>query len=145
MDRIDLHILDILQSEGRITMKELGQRVGLTSPATIERVKKLEESGIVSGYKAVIDPAKAGLSVRAFIMLVVCNGRASDFGQFVREHNNIIQCHRIAGNADYLLEVAVNSLPALEKLVDEFAVFGQTHTCVVLSSPIETKPILLPA
>lgn len=145
MDHIDLRILDILQTEGRITMKELGQRVGLTSPATIERVKKLEESGIVSGYKAVIDIAKAGLGVRAFIMLAVQKEPGQNFSNFVREHDSIVQCHRVTGEADYFLEVAVNSLAALEKLADEFLVFGQTRTCIVMSSLLENKPILLPA
>lgn len=145
MDHIDLRILDILQAEGRITMKELGQRVGLTSPATIERVKKLEESGIVSGYKAVINTTKAGLAIRAFIMLIMKSETEQNVNEFVHKHNSIIQCQRITGEADYLLEVAVDSLSALERLMNELLPYGQTRTCVVLSSLKENTPILLPA
>lgn len=144
MDNIDLKILDILQSDGRITMKELGQRVGLTSPATIERVKKLEESGIIGGYKAILDINRAGLPVRAFILVTAGDQPAGVFADFARSHESILHCHRVAGGASYLLETALPSLQSLEQLLDEMAPLGMAEPMVVLSSPAEHKPVVLP-
>lgn len=144
MDNIDLKILDILQTDGRVTMKELGQRVGLTSPATIERVKKLEESGIIGGYRAVIDVALAGLPVRAYLFVSLVGQPVAAFFDFVRDHNGLIACHRLAGGASYLLEAAVADTAALESLLDQLAPFGQVETHMVLSTPIPPKKLTLP-
>jgi Lrp/AsnC family leucine-responsive transcriptional regulator len=144
VDNIDLKILDILQAEGRVTMKELGQRVGLTSPATIERVKKLEEAGIIGGYKAIINIADAGLPVRAFITVTAGGQQTAAFADFAGSHPSILQCHRLAGSASYLVETAVPGLEQLEKLLDEIAPLGHYEVHVVLSSPVEHKAVTLP-
>ncbi|VBB06300.1 asnc bacterial regulatory protein hth signature [Lucifera butyrica] len=144
MDSIDLRILDILQADGRITMKELGQRVGLTSPATIERVKKLEENGVISGYKAVINIQKAGLAVRAFVMLMLTSINKSEFREYIRSQENVLECHRITGEMGYLIDLATADLAGMEKIIDEMSQFGQVRPFIVLSSPIEHKPVLLP-
>jgi Lrp/AsnC family leucine-responsive transcriptional regulator len=144
MDNIDLRILDILQTDGRVTMKELGQRVGLTSPATIERVKKLEESGIIGGYRAVIDVVRAGLPVRAFLFVSLAGQTADAFLDLVRGHEGLIACHRLAGGASYLLEAAVADTAALESLLDQLAPFGKVETSIVLSTPVADKKLTLP-
>lgn len=144
MDNIDLKILEILQADGRVTMKELGQRVGLTSPATIERVKKLEESGIIGGYRAVIDIALAGLSVRAYLFVDLAGRPGQAFLDFVCGHNSLLACHRLAGGATYLLETAVADTAALEALLDELAAFGRVETHLVLSTPVANKKLTLP-
>lgn len=144
MDAIDLRIVDILQADGRITMKELGQRVGLTSPATIERVKKLEEIGIIIGYKAVIDMKRAGLPVRAVILVKAHPEKCKPFQSFVSLHSNVLTCHRITGDSDFFVEVAASGMSALEQLIDEFLFFGETKTHVVLSSSTENRPMALP-
>lgn len=144
MDNIDLKILDILQSDGRITMKELGQRVGLTSPATIERVKKLEEAGTICGYKAIVNIAKAGLPVRVLIMVTLEGNTGADLVTFVRQHDNLLSCHRLAGNASFLIDAALPDLGALERLLEEIMAYGRAETHVVLSSPVEHKAVVLP-
>ncbi len=144
MDNIDLRIVDILQTDGRITMKELGQRVGLTSPATIERVKKLEDSGIIGGYRADINIAKAGLPVRAFILVTIGGGSGEELLDFCRRHTRLLECHRLAGSASYLLAAAVADTAALEKLLDDLTIYGRTETHLVLSTPISAKKINLP-
>ncbi len=143
MDNIDLKIIDILQADGRITMKELGQRVGLTSPATIERVKKLEDGGIIGGYRADINIAQAGLPVRAFILVITPSQSGEQFVDFVRRHPSLLECHRLAGSAAYLVGAAVANTAALEKVLDELAPFGRTETYLVLSSPVANKKINL--
>lgn len=141
MDSIDLKIIDFLQTDGRITMKELGQRVGLTSPATIERVKKLEDSGIIGGYRADIDIAKAGLPVRAFILVTAGGQTGAAFVDFVRSHPSLLDCHRLAGGASYLVSAAVADTAALEGVLDELAPFGSAATYLVLSTPVAGKKI----
>jgi Lrp/AsnC family leucine-responsive transcriptional regulator len=131
MDSIDLKIIDILQTDGRITMKELGQRVGLTSPATIERVKKLE------------DIAKAGLPVRAFILVTTSGQAGTAFVDFARRHPSLLDCHRLAGSASYLVAAAVTDTAALETLLDELTPFGSASTHLVLSTPVAGKKINL--
>ncbi|MBP2651755.1 MAG: AsnC/Lrp family transcriptional regulator [Firmicutes bacterium] len=143
MDCIDIKILDILQNEGRVTMKELGQRVGLTSPATIERVKKLEESGIIDGYKAVLNTKLAGLPLRVFILLTLGDNNADRFSELVNHHPSIINCHRVAANVSHLLEAVLPDTQGLEKLLDELAVLGKTEPLVVLSSPLKRKSVSL--
>lgn len=144
MDNIDRKILDILQADGRITMKELGQRVGLTSPATIERVKKLEESGIIGGYRADINIARAGLSVRAVLLFTPAATDGHAFLEFARSHPGLLACHRLAGGAAYLAEAAVADIAALESLLDQMAPLGRTETHIVLSTPVTGKKVNLP-
>ncbi|MDR3591331.1 MAG: Lrp/AsnC family transcriptional regulator [Negativicutes bacterium] len=144
MDTIDLKIVDILQADGRVTMKELGQRVGLTSPATIERVKKLEESGIIGGYKAIVNIDRAGLPVRVFILLTTADVSAGAVAAFAENHSSILQCHRVAGGVSHLLEGAMADLEGLERLLDELAPLGQAEPFLVLSSPVEHKAVVLP-
>jgi Lrp/AsnC family leucine-responsive transcriptional regulator len=141
MDNIDLKIIDILQTDGRITMKELGQRVGLTSPATIERVKKLEDNGIIGGYRADINVAKAGLPVRAFILVAAGGQPGEALVDFARRRPGLLECHRLAGSASYLVSAAVGDTAALERLLDELAVFGSISTHLILSTPVAGKKL----
>jgi len=144
MDYIDRKIIDILQDDGRITMKELGQRVGLTSPATIERVKKLEEGGIIDGYNAVINMKLAGLPIRVFILVASVNPSIENITEFSKSNHNIISCHRVAGGVSHLLEAVLPDMQGLERLLDELVPLGQVEPLVVLSSPVEQKAVLLP-
>jgi Lrp/AsnC family leucine-responsive transcriptional regulator len=144
MDNIDFKILDILQAEGRITMKELGQRVGLTSPATIERVKKLEEGGIIGGYKAIINIKRAGLPIRAFILVTAGDQSGEVIAEFAIKNESILQCHRVAGGVTHLMEAALANLSAVEQLLEEIGQLGLAEPLMVLSSPIEHKSVVLP-
>lgn len=143
MDNIDMKILDILQTDGRITMKELGQRVGLTSPATIERVKKLEESGIIGGYRAEINIARAGLPVRVVVLVTPAGDSAALLG-FARSHPGLLACHRLAGSAAYLLEAALPDTASLENLLDQLAPLGRVEPHLILSTPVANKKVNLP-
>lgn len=139
MDEIDASIIEILQKFGRITMKELGHRVGLTSPATIERVKKLEENGIITGYCAEIDLKKVGLPIEAIILVTTEHGSCREFAAFAREHPHIMVCHRVTGDACYLVKVAVADMDGLEKVINDITTYGRTQTYIILSSPVSSK------
>jgi len=144
MDNIDLKIIDILQADGRITMKELGQRVGLTSPATIERVKKLEESGIISGYRAVIDVARAGLPIRAFLLITLAGQSGDAVVDFARRHAGVVACHRLAGSAAYIVEAVAAEMADLERMLDDALPLGGVETHLVLSTALSNRPVVLP-
>lgn len=139
MDEIDAAIIEILQHEGRITMKELGRRVGLTSPAAIERVKKLEENGIITGYHADVDLKKVGLPIAAMILVTTEYKAHQEFTAFAQTHPNILDCHRITGDACYIIRVAVADMDELEKIINAISTYGRTQTYIILSSPVTGK------
>jgi DNA-binding Lrp family transcriptional regulator len=142
MDDIDRRILELLQSDGRMTMKDLGWQIGLTSPAAIERVKKLEENGIIRGYAAVVDAKKIGSSLRA-IFLVNCSCTCRQFAEFAVLQEQILSCHRISGNHCYITEAVVNGMTELEQLQEQLLELGSVETLIVLSSPVEHKTVRL--
>ncbi|KYZ75043.1 hypothetical protein AXX12_15820 [Anaerosporomusa subterranea] len=142
MDDIDRRILELLQNDGRMTMKDLGGQIGLTSPAAIERVKKLEESGIIRGYAAVVDVKKIGSSLRAFF-LVNCSCSCRQFAEFAAAHEQILSCHRISGKYCYLTEAVVNGMAELEELHEQLLELGSVETLIVLSSPFDHKTVRL--
>ncbi|MFM9108176.1 MAG: Lrp/AsnC family transcriptional regulator [Chloroflexota bacterium] len=145
VDQLDEQILAALQAQGRLTMKALAEQVGLSSPAMIERVRRLEERGVIAGYRAVIQPAALGRPVTAMILVKVDRRSADDFLARMAEESAITECHRITGDSSYLLKVHVSDMAALESLIDGLTATGaQCTTSLVLSSPILYRPITPP-
>ncbi len=142
MDITDVKILEILQKDGRISMKELGKRVSLTSPAVSERVKRLEESEVIRGYKAVINPVKLGLNVSVIIHVGLRVSAHKTFLKFVTEHPSIVECHHVTGNDCMTVKAMLANTTELEKLLDEIQAIGSTRTEIILSTPLENKPVL---
>ena len=142
MDLTDAKIIEILQDNGRISMKDLGIAVGLTSPAVSERVKRLEESGIISCYKAIINPDSMGRSIKAFIN-VSLPGTAYDlFLEQVEQDPRIVEGHHITGDDSFLIKVIVENMDDLENVINGLKDFGRTKTSVILSTPIQSKSII---
>jgi Lrp/AsnC family transcriptional regulator, leucine-responsive regulatory protein len=142
MDVTDYKIIEMLQTDGRISMKDLGKIVGLTSPAVSERVKRLEESGIITGYKAIVNPEKLNKIIKAFITVGLPGDKYKEFLELAENKNSIIECHHITGDDCLVLKVIVKNMDELERLIDDIKALGRTKTSVILSTPIETKPIL---
>jgi Lrp/AsnC family leucine-responsive transcriptional regulator len=142
MDITDHKIIEMLQSDGRISMKDLGKIVGLTSPAVSERVKRLEEAGIITGYKAIVNPEKLNKIIKAFITVGLPGDKYKEFLELAQNKNSIIECHHITGDDCLVLKVIVKNMDELEKLIDDIKALGRTKTSVILSTPIETKAIL---
>jgi len=144
-DQIDLQILAILQDNGRSHLADIAKEVDLSSPAVMERVKKLEAHGIIKGYQAVLDPKKMGKDVTAFIGVSVAHQRfIDDFAsRMVRQHD-VLECHHVTGDESFLLKVKTANTESLEKLLGEIrSVEGVTRTVtkVVLSTPKETQKL----
>ena len=142
LDTTDWAILNELQVDARLSYAELGRRVGLSSPAVQERIRKLEDYGIIEGYRAVINLPKAGLPIVAFIR--VGNLPGVDEGRLQRlvvTMNEVLECHHITGQDCYLVKVAATSIPHLEQVIGRFAEFTHTVTTIVLSSPVQNRVI----
>ena len=113
LDRIDRKILVELQQDGRLSNVELARRVGLSATPCLERVKKLEREGYILGYKAVVDPAKLGQGLSVYVEVTITKTSADVFDEFsaaVKKHNEIIECHLVSGNFDFLLKTRVNDM-----------------------------------
>jgi Lrp/AsnC family leucine-responsive transcriptional regulator len=137
LDQVDWMILAELQRNGRIPFTELGRRVRLSTSATTERVRRLESIGVITGYRAAIDPAQVGYAVLAVVRLKYPGNRHQPLHKLLEERTEILECLRTTGDDCYALKVAATSMAHLERVVDELAAFGSTTTSVVYS---ETLP-----
>lgn len=145
LDTLDERILSELQSNGRLTMKALAERVGLSSPAMIERVRRLEERGILSGYRAIVDPHAIGRSLTALISVELDRRHYDAFLNRLKSEPAVEECHRVTGNSAFLVKAHVSSTEDLEALVDELQDVGaKCSTNIVLSTPIIDSPIVPP-
>jgi Lrp/AsnC family leucine-responsive transcriptional regulator len=142
MDITDHKILEFLQKDGRISMKDLGKIVGLTSPAVSERVKRLEEAGVIEGYKAIVNPDALGRVIKAFIHISLPNDKYKIFIEEARQDPRIVECHHITGDDCSVLKVIVKDMYELENVIDSIKAIGSTKTSVILSTPIHAKSIL---
>jgi Lrp/AsnC family leucine-responsive transcriptional regulator len=145
LDEIGWKILDELQVDGRLPLTELGRRVGLSTPAVGERVKRLEEAGIITGYRAQVDHAKAGYPILAFIRISVVGDFLSRVTQVSRDIPEVLECHRITGSDSYIIKAVARSIEELEKVIDRFTPYVATTTAIVLSSVVTAGVIERPA
>jgi Lrp/AsnC family leucine-responsive transcriptional regulator len=141
LDQIGWRLLAELQVNGRLSYAELGRRVGLTTPAVVERVKRMEDAGIITAYHADIDPVKVGMPITAFIRMSVVGDVFSKITSVVKGSPEIVECHRGTGADSFIMKVHVRSVEHLESLIDRLTPFGTTSTSIVLSSPVERREI----
>lgn len=120
MDKIDLTILDILKKDSRQPMSLISERVGLTKPAVIERVRKLKTSGVIQQYTIKVDRARCGQSILAFISVKIDRtGNTSNFKNTITKFPSVLECHKVAGEYDYLLKVVTTDLPHLNQFLSQ--------------------------
>ena len=141
IDDIDRNVLKELQEDARVSYAELGRRVGLTTPAVIERVRKLEDAGVITGYRAEIDPAKVGLPIIAFVRMSITGVDYSHIIEVAEQSNEVLECHRGTGGDSFIMKVAVSSVEHLQELIDRLTPYGITTTTIVLSSPVKRRII----
>jgi Lrp/AsnC family transcriptional regulator, leucine-responsive regulatory protein len=141
LDDIDRKILKELQQDARISYAELGRRVGLTTPAVIERVRKLEDAGVITGYRAEIDTAKVGLPITAFVRMSITGVDYSHIIEVAEQSNEVLECHRGTGGDSFIIKVAVSSVEHLQQIIDKLTPYGITTTAIVLSSPVKRRVI----
>lgn len=136
LDELGWRILQELQENARLSFAELGRRVGLSIPAVTERVRRMEDAGIITGYHASIDPEKVGLPITAFIRMNIVGDMTPRLTALLKELPEISECHRGTGGDSFIMKVNVASVHHLERLIDRLLPFGTTTTSIVLSSPV---------
>jgi Lrp/AsnC family leucine-responsive transcriptional regulator len=141
LDAIAWKILEALQQNARLSFAELGRKIGLSTPAAAERVKRLEEAGIIAGYHAALDMAKLGVPIRVLVRLTIHGGdlQVSRTVTAIKELSEISRCHRITGAESFVIEADVVSIRHLEALIDKLSTLGATSTSTVLSSPVQRR------
>ncbi|GAA2779442.1 Lrp/AsnC family transcriptional regulator [Crossiella cryophila] len=141
LDLTDWAILAELQRDGRIPLTELGRRVNLSASATTERVKRLESTGIITGYRATVDLDKVGYRVLAVVRLKYPGSQHEPLHRLLAERPEILECLRTTGEDCYLLKVAAPSMPYLEQVVNELTAFGSTTTNIVYSQTLPYRGV----
>ncbi len=139
IDEIDRNLLKELQLDARTSYAELGRRVGLTTPAVIERVHKLEDAGIITGYRAEIDTSKVGLPITAFIRMSISGVDYSHIIEVAEGSTEVLECHRGTGGDSFIMKIAVRSVEHLQEVIDRLTPYGITTTTIVLSSPVKSR------
>jgi len=141
MDQTDVKIVSILQKDGRISMKELGKLVSLSPPAVAERVKRLEDTGIIERYKAIVNNVKVGKPICVFINASIKPEKQESFWEFAKKSEDIVECHHVTGPYSMIMKAYLREMAHLEELVGKVQSYGNTETYIIMSSPIEDKPI----
>lgn len=144
MESTDAHILELLSADGRMSFTDIGKATGLSTSAAQQRVRRLEQRGVITGYRAVIDPEALGKALTAFVSLrVVDPADDDDIPARLREIDGIVSCYSIAGRASYLLMVQVARPADLEALLHQLrqAASVTTETTLVLSVPFADRPV----
>jgi Lrp/AsnC family transcriptional regulator, leucine-responsive regulatory protein len=141
LDAIAWKIIEALQRNARLSFAELGRKIGLSTPAVAERVRRLEEAGIITGYHAALDMAKLGVPIRVLVRLTIHGGdlQVSRTVTAIKELAEISRCHRITGAESFVIEADVVSIRHLEALIDKLSTLGATSTSTVLSSPVQRR------
>jgi Lrp/AsnC family leucine-responsive transcriptional regulator len=143
LDDTNRRLLSELQRDARLSLAELGRRVGLSSPAVAERLARLEGAGVIQGYRAELDPAALGYPLSAVIRIRPAPRQLPRLAELAREAPEVVECLRITGEDCYLLRAHVRSVTHLEELIDRFTPFGQTTTSIVQSSPVPSRGLAL--
>ena len=136
----DARILEELQRDARITMAELGRRVNLSQPAVTERVRKLELSGVIRGYRAIVDPQRLGYGIGALVRV----GRAeyARVVKLIEQTPEVVNAWNVTGEDSWILEIAVIDVEHLDAVVTKFCILTETSTSIVLNAPREDAPLL---
>lgn len=141
IDALNWEILQFLQENARASFAEIGRRVGLTAPAVAERIKKMEDLEILQGYKAVVSHTKTGYQLKAIITLRAFMGKLKPFLKKVTTLEEVVNCYRITGNENIIMEVVLKDQNHLEQFIDKLIQYGETRTHIVLSDVTKDAPI----
>lgn len=141
VDALNWRILGLLQENARESFANIGRVVGLTAPAVAERVKKMEDVGIISGYKTEVSHTEVGYQLKAIITLRAFMGKLRPFLDIVGTFEEVVNCYRITGNENIIMMVVFKDQFHLEKFIDKLIQYGETRTHIILSHVVSNAPI----
>ena len=144
LDEVNLRLLAELQDDARLTNAELGRRVGLSAPAVAERLSRLQEAGVITGYHAAVDPRALGFSLTAILRIRPAPRELPKVAELAQATPEVVECHRITGEDCFFMRLHVRDVTHLEEVIDAFAFFGQTTTSILQSSPVPRRGVALP-
>lgn len=145
LDVVGRKLLQAVQENARLSFSELGRRVGLSAPAVAERLRKLEELEIITGYHAEVNPAALGYGVMAYIRLTTSTDKYPRVLEMAQRLPEIRECHHVTGGEAFILKVLATSIPHLESIISQLSAYGATSTSIVLSSPVRKHGLDLAA
>jgi Lrp/AsnC family leucine-responsive transcriptional regulator len=140
-DPTDLALLKELQADARLSLAELGRRVGLSAPAVADRLERLEQAGTIKGYRAEIDPRALGYELEIVLRIRPAPRELKKVAELAQRTPEVVECHRITGDDCYLMRAHARDVEHLEEVIDRFAAYGQTTTSLVQSSPVARRPL----
>ena len=141
LDEIGRNLLSALQEDARLSYAELGRRVGLSPAATAERLRRLEEAGIITGYRVEIDREALGLPVLAIVRMSCDGAKYQPFLKAMEEMERVMECHQVAGSDAFILKVVAASVDELGRVVEKLLDFGVPTTSIVFSSPVVRRAL----
>jgi Lrp/AsnC family transcriptional regulator, leucine-responsive regulatory protein len=141
LDDTGCRLIAELQADARLSLAELGRRVGLSSPAVAERLSRLETAGVIRGYRAEIDPRALGYALSVVIRIRPAPRELRKVADVARDTPEIVQCDRVTGEDCYVMRAHVRDVEHLEEVIDRFAIYGQTTSSIVQSSPVPARGV----
>jgi Lrp/AsnC family leucine-responsive transcriptional regulator len=144
LDLTNVRLLEALIAEPRLSVAALARRVDMSPPAVAERLQRLQESGVIAGYRVDIDPRAVGLPLMAYVRVRPGPGQLSKIADLARQTPQVVECHRITGEDCFLMKVHVGAVEELESVLDSFLAYGQTTTSIVQSSLVPLRALPLP-
>jgi Lrp/AsnC family leucine-responsive transcriptional regulator len=141
IDPVNLRILDQLQQDARLSVAELGRRVGLSAPAVAERLQRLERDGVIAGYRAEVDPRALGLSLTAVLRVRPAPGQLENVANLFSKTPEVVECRRVTGEDCYIATAHFRDVEHLEEVIDHFVALGQTTTSIAQSSPVPRRGV----
>jgi Lrp/AsnC family transcriptional regulator, leucine-responsive regulatory protein len=142
-DATDIALLRELQGHARLSLAELGRRVGLSSPAVADRLERLEEAGVIRAYRAEVDPRALGYELAVVLRIRPAPRELKKVAELAQRTPEVVECHRITGDDCYLMKAHVRDVDHMEEVIDRFAIYGQTTTSIVQSSPVPRRGVPL--
>lgn len=143
-DARNVEILDVLKDDPRMTVSELARRIGMSAPATRERLQRMEEAGIIRGCRLELDPKSLGYPILAFVRVRPMPGKLPKIAELAASLPQVAECHRVTGEDCFILKVHLDSLDNMDRILDQFLVYGQTTTSIVQSTPVASRHLPLP-
>jgi Lrp/AsnC family leucine-responsive transcriptional regulator len=144
IDTVNRRVLEELLHDPRLTMSELGRRVGMSSPAVTERVRRLEETGVIRGYRLELDPVALGLPIAAYVRIRPNPGQLPRVAELAQQIPEVVECHRVTGEDCFILKVYIPAIDQLDRLLGSFLLYGSTTTSIIQSSPVPLRSPPLP-
>lgn len=144
LDPVDARIVELLVDNARISLAELSRKVGLSSPSVADRIRRLEEAGVIGGYTATVEPRALGLALSAWLRVRPIPGQLRKVAEVLQGLPEIVECDRVTGEDCYVARAHVRSVEDLEALIDELAPYAMTNTAIIQSSPVPRRPPPIP-